>query len=205
MDKPHALPRRSDSYEKQLSDSELLWLHTSLLAGRPSLKQISAKMPPWREGRRMGQRISIAALHNIRERLLLEENFAEDGQTTESLLEQLRSEMPGISEEELDRIGTRTFTLLAIRRQDTKSFVKLRSAQNKAELERAKLQLAERAESRQTEALALDKTRFQRETCELFLKWSEDQRARDIAANGASNSEKIEALGQLLFEEDWKS
>jgi hypothetical protein len=45
---------------------------------------------------------------------------------------------------------------------------------------------------------------FQRETCELFLKWSEDKRAQDIASAGISNADKIEQLGQLMFGEGWK-
>jgi hypothetical protein len=52
--------------------------------------------------------------------------------------------------------------------------------------------------------LELDRRRFQRETCELFLKWAEDQQARAIAAGGQTNSEKIERLGQLMFGDDWK-
>lgn len=43
-----------------------------------------------------------------------------------------------------------------------------------------------------------------RETCELFLTWSADQRAKDIANSSISNTDKIEQLGQLMFGEDWK-
>lgn len=205
MEKPHALPRRPDSYEKQLSDSELQSLHSWLLERKLTLEAIAKKLPPWRTGSRAGQRVGLQTLSNIRERLELEDNFAEDGQTTESLLEQLKAEVPGMTEEQLDEIGTRTFTLLAIRRQDTKAFIKLRSARTQGEIEKAKLQLAERAEQRQGEALALEKNRFQRDTCELFMKWAEDQRAKDIAASGATNSEKIEKLGELMFGEDWQA
>lgn len=52
--------------------------------------------------------------------------------------------------------------------------------------------------------LALDQKRFQRECGELFLKWAEDQRAREIAASPATNAAKIEQLGALMFGEDWK-
>lgn len=45
----------------------------------------------------------------------------------------------------------------------------------------------------------------QRETCALFLKWSEDKRAQEIAASsGVEQADKIAALGQLMFGEDWK-
>jgi len=52
--------------------------------------------------------------------------------------------------------------------------------------------------------LGLAEQRFQRETCELFLRWYNDQRASEVASSPASNSEKIERLGQLMFGEEWK-
>lgn len=47
--------------------------------------------------------------------------------------------------------------------------------------------------------LALDEARFRRETAELYLKWHEDKRARDIANGGGSKDAKIEALKSLFF------
>ncbi len=134
----------------------------------------------------------------------LQEQFRSDEATTEGLLEQLKAEIPLLSEEQLDDLGQRTFSLLAIRRQDLSGFVKMRSARTNAVLEREKLRLKETAEKRMQESLVLEKARFQRETCGLFLKWSEDERARAIAGGAASNSEKIERLGELMFGEDWK-
>ena len=46
-------------------------------------------------------------------------------------------------------------------------------------------------------ALAIEK--YQRETLELFLRWHEDQRARELAQSSLSNEEKISRLGQLMF------
>lgn len=130
--------------------------------------------------------------------------FREDETTTETLLEQLKAEVPEMTEAQLDELGQRTFSLLSIRRQDLDGFVQVRSARAKGELEKAKLQLRERAESRLGEALGLQRQKFQRDTCELFLQWSEDQRAKEIASKaGATNAEKIEALGQLMFGDSW--
>lgn len=54
------------------------------------------------------------------------------------------------------------------------------------------------------QALNLQKQKFHRETCELFIKWVEDKRATDIiAAPGVAASDKIEMLGKLMFQEDW--
>jgi hypothetical protein len=52
--------------------------------------------------------------------------------------------------------------------------------------------------------LALAEKKFQRETCSLFIKWCEDQRALEAATGTGDNSAKIERLGQLMFGEDWK-
>lgn len=45
--------------------------------------------------------------------------------------------------------------------------------------------------------LSLDK--FQQETCEKFLAWYQDQRARDIAESGASNADKIAQLRATYY------
>ena len=71
-------------------------------------------------------------------------------------------------------------------------------------LERAKLQIKKDAEARAQEKLALDRERFRRDTCELFLKWHADKRAAEIAdSKGIGTDEKVNKLGQLIFGEDW--
>jgi hypothetical protein len=47
--------------------------------------------------------------------------------------------------------------------------------------------------------LSLDRDKFQQQTCELFLKWSKDAKAREIAESNVSNSEKIAQLRQTYF------
>ncbi len=198
-------PQRSDRYEAQLSDGELLALHSDLLDAKKSLEAIRDGLPPWRTGSKAGRKPSLATLSNIRDRIAMEETFRENEVTTETLLEELKREVPDITEAQLDEMGHKAFTLLAIRQQDAKGFVRLRSARTKAEIERAKLALREREVERANESLALDKERFKRETCELFLRWAEDQRARDIAAAPITNAAKIEQLGQLMFGDDWSA
>ncbi|HMO51900.1 MAG TPA: hypothetical protein PKE26_11005 [Kiritimatiellia bacterium] len=63
--------------------------------------------------------------------------------------------------------------------------------------------IAERRAQIAEEALAIARKKFQRDTCELFLKWYQDQRAADIAAAPGDPAEKMELLGQLIFKEDW--
>src|ERR1043166_6474655 len=54
-----------------------------------------------------------------------------------------------------------------------------------------------------TEQVALSRKKFQRETTELFLKWFDDKRAKQIASGGGTRAEKIEQLGRAMFE-DWE-
>lgn len=180
-------PRRSDAYEKQLSDGELLALHQALADAKAPLEKIRKQAPVWREGKYAGRPPSIGTLHNIRTRLEMEEDLREVEATTETILEELKRENPGLDQVQLDEFGMRTFTTLAIQRRDLKGFVALQRTR------------------KERDALVLDQAKFQRETCSLFLKWAEDQRAREIANGGASQSDKIAALGQLMFGEDWKA
>jgi hypothetical protein len=51
--------------------------------------------------------------------------------------------------------------------------------------------------------LALAREKFQRDTCKLFLKWSSEKKALDVANSDAVFTDKIEALGQLMFPDTW--
>lgn len=54
------------------------------------------------------------------------------------------------------------------------------------------------------EALELERAKFQRQTCDLFLKWRENARALAIADGPGTHDEKVEALGQAMFGDLWK-
>lgn len=66
-----------------------------------------------------------------------------------------------------------------------------------AEVRRA--QQAEASADLARQRLQLDLAKFQRSTCELFLKWHADHRAREIADSKGQQSVKIEDLRQLMF------
>jgi hypothetical protein len=65
------------------------------------------------------------------------------------------------------------------------------------------LELKGKDSDQNQQKLDLDRKRFQRQTCELFLKWAEDDRAKKVLDSRDSNSEKIEQIGQVMFGEDW--
>lgn len=62
-----------------------------------------------------------------------------------------------------------------------------------------KLRLLEEKLRQTGEALVLAKSRFERETAELFLKWYKDKRAREIAEGKAAPELKRDQLIELMF------
>jgi hypothetical protein len=67
------------------------------------------------------------------------------------------------------------------------------------ELEEQKLDLKRVEVGQKGEVLALEKQKFQRATTELFLKWFDDKRARDIAEGKGTKDTKVAELIQLWF------
>jgi hypothetical protein len=72
------------------------------------------------------------------------------------------------------------------------------AAAQRADLDREKLK-------RKDEEIALAKKKFQRETGELFIKWHEDKRAKDILGQNSSHAEKLNRIGELMFGADWNA
>lgn len=78
------------------------------------------------------------------------------------------------------------------------------SALRSTEQTDTKLKLQGKLIQQKERQIDLDEQKFQRTTCELFLKWHEDQRAGEIANGAGDNADKIERLGQLMFPDTWK-
>lgn len=69
----------------------------------------------------------------------------------------------------------------------------------KAEAGREMVEISrQRAEQAETK-LKLELDKFARTTCELYLKWYDDQRAKEVVTSGAPRAEQIERLRQLMF------
>lgn len=73
----------------------------------------------------------------------------------------------------------------------------------KGDHEQIKRKQADRLLDQKDEQIALDKKKFQRTTAELFLKFYEDKRAKEIVESRSTNAEKLELVGQAMFGEDW--
>ncbi|HMJ04695.1 MAG TPA: hypothetical protein VK474_00430 [Chthoniobacterales bacterium] len=132
-----------------------------------------------------GLQTSAAALSGWLSWYLLRDQLQRNESTVDSVLNQLKTARPDLTESELFAAGQSFFSALAIEQRDAKSWKRTQDLRIKAEV------------------LKLEEKKFQRTTCELFLAWHSDKQAREVASSGATNSEKIERLGKMLFGEDW--
>lgn len=78
------------------------------------------------------------------------------------------------------------------------------SALRATDLDKEKIGIRRDTLKQRDRVVTLHEKKFQRDSLKLFLKWAEDKRARDVLESRASNSEKIEQLGQIMFGEDWE-
>ena len=146
-----------------------------------------------------GLSTSPAALSEFLSWYQLRRQFLEDESTTETLIEQLKKELPGLTEEQVDELGQRTFSLLAIRRQDLGGFVKVRSARTKAQFEREKIELRRQAEERHREEFGFEREKWVQESCDKILQAAGDAQTRAIAEMAVPNEEKIRLLRKHWF------
>lgn len=143
--------------------------------------------------REFGVETNGASLSDFYHWFYLERDLTESADFADSLKKTLR-ELPGLhlDEEQIGRAAQVAFELRAMKAGDTDAFVALRKI-------RQQDQVVKLAREKQD----LDEQKYQRETCSLFLKWYADRKAQDIAGSAASNTEKLEKLGQLMFGEEW--
>jgi hypothetical protein len=191
-----------ESYEAQLTADELDRLAADLVAGERSIDDIRADAPRWRNGRHAGQPPGVATLEHLREVFRFEQTAAASATAVRALTGVARAVR--ISDDRLESIGHKILTLVALLRFDAKTFLQLRAARTEIEFERRRLALREREAARDDATHELARQKFQRDTCELFLKWNEDVRAQEIVAAPSDNAAKIEALGRIMFGEDWR-
>jgi hypothetical protein len=133
-----------------------------------------------------GINTSEAALSGFLRWFGLQQQLKNNAATVEQLVAEFKSANPAAAPEMVQQVGQSFFTALALQQQDPQQWLWIQQTALKKE------------------QLALDRSKFQRETCELFVKWVADKRASEIANSAASNADKIEKLGELMFGEDWK-
>ena len=129
-------------------------------------------------------RTSIGAMSIFNAWFGVHRKLRERAAKVEAMLDAQKRLFPDMTDEELFVEGQRRFSEAALAEDDPETW--------------RRLKLVDLAQADQD----LAREKFQRETCELFLKWSRDQRAADIAAaQDKSFDQKIAALKSIFFEE----
>ena len=211
---------RADSYEKQLAahslDSLDLVYSLLLMPGKPVEEHIP-NCPTWPNGTKWaGQLPGKNVLFEIKRRLLIEQTLNSMGQTAK-ILEKLRARAAGLPDEQtavlesvITMVGDELLQAklthgspIAANLPVVDRLLTAQMARTSARQEDVKIDLRKQAEARQQKQYELDRVRFQRETVELFIKWSAEKAAREIATGNLSHADKIEQLGQAMFGEDW--
>ena len=112
--------------------------------------------------------------------------------------------------ERAEAFGDYCFLQEALAARDAETYTKVRSVRltdqalrGKAQIEKVKLKQADRRATQKDQEISLQTRKFQRDTCRLFVEWSENEQAKAALASGVTNADKIEALGQAMFGEDW--
>jgi len=183
---------RSDSPLKNLSEERqeqiIEWCNTpksdACVGGHKFAKQQLAAD---------GIKVSEGALSDFYSWWNLRRDFRRTDSLTSDFEELLRKEFPTADPKRIQDFGQTFFTMQAMAQRDSEEFRQMEY-----------LRVAQNAQLTKQLDLELKTKVFQVKTCELFLEWFEDKRAKEIATSGATHSEKIEALGQAMFGEDWK-
>jgi hypothetical protein len=141
-----------------------------------------------------GLKVSERALSEFYSWWNLRRDFEQADEQTNDILELIKKLDPSITAEKLETAGQLIFTKNALAMRDAKEFREMEylklakaSAKTKGRQEEEKLQLA--------------KDKFAVTTCETFLRWFADKKARAIAEAPISNSEKIDQLRQEYFKD----
>ena len=143
-----------------------------------------------------GLKVSISTLSEFVSWYSLQQRFSKASARAKQIEELLLEKDPSMAPEKVREMGQAIFTLEAVDAGDAATFVNLESlklaqdsARTKADLEKQKI--------------SISRQRLQLLTCEKFLEWFSDAKAREIAEGSGSRSEKIDALGRAMFQEDW--
>lgn len=207
---------RPDSYERCLAAHSLeqLELFYALLL-EPDLtnQERAAQAPFWPKGtERAGELPSEYVVRMVRQRMFKERSLNDLSQVSDfidRMKEKAGVQTAGNQMDVLDTLLNLMGEELLIAKLDGEEVKKnkdiaelllsARSAKDRAATENAKLDLKKLDAARKGEELKLSQQKFQRETCELFLKWYKSQRALEIANSSVGNAEKIEQLRQTFF------
>ena len=125
--------------------------------------------------------------------------FGANDATAQAIRDQIAKEVQGLTDAELDELGQKAFSLLAIREENLDGFVKVRSAVSTAKFEALKLEIRQAAEERLREKAKLEREKFEFNAAEAALKSVATLKA--ISTSKLSDVEKIKQARLALFGE----
>jgi hypothetical protein len=112
----------------------------------------------------------------------------------------------GMTLEEIEEAVDRNFIVLASQTKDLKEYkdlrylqVTARSARQRAQLEKVKLDLKKLQIEQKDRDFALQREKFVTESCEKIMKAARDPKVREIVESEKTNAEKIAEIRQLYF------
>jgi len=207
---------RADSYERMLAGSSVEQLdlfYALLLDPKLTNEERAAQAPYWPKGSdRAGEPPSERTVRDVRRRMFREHSLTNLGQVSD-FIDHMRQKLgvqssgnqAQVVDTMLNLLGEELLTAkldggtVSEQKDIAELLVFAQAAKDKATAENRKLALKERDSERKEEELKLAKDKFERETCELFLKWHKDERAKEIANSNISNETKILQLRQTFF------
>jgi hypothetical protein len=133
-----------------------------------------------------GIETSEAALSGFLRWFVLQQQLKNNAATVEQLVADFKSANPAAAPELVQQIGQSFFTALALQQQDPQQWLWIQQTAIKKE------------------QLSLDRSKFQRDTVELFIKWASDKQAMELATSNAPTADKTEKLGQRIFGALWE-
>lgn len=139
-----------------------------------------------------GIRVSVRAIAEFYSWYRLQRRFSDASQRARHVEELLAQKDASLSPERIRELGQVVFTMEALEEGDKKGYVELEYLQLARESAKTKA-------FNEREKLALAREKFEVQSCERFLKWFKDRKAREIAESNLSNSEKIAALRAEYF------
>lgn len=212
---------RPDSYEQCIAAHSLEQLelfYALLLEPKLTLEERAAKAPYWPPGTKLsGDSPSTHVIKETRRRMMKERSLNDVSQVTEyidALREKLGGQSAGNQRMVLDSVLDAIGEELVVAKMEGESVSdKIDAAQlllfaqaskDKAEQENAKIALKKHEASRKDEELKLNLKKFQRETCEMFIKWYGDAKARSIVENtSVGKQQQLELLGKQMYGDLW--
>jgi hypothetical protein len=183
----------ANAYEAQLTTEEREQLHTLLNQPNLSLADIQAQAPPWHSGPAAGAKPSLMALSRMAARLRTDEFISDTESHGEALLaisQQLQHD-PVLS---CDSSQMTDHLCRLLSQELIGDILSHRNVRYRAPQMRVLLKRQDQY---------LDKAKFQRDTCEILIKWYNHDQIKQTLQSDSDHATKIQEIGRTIFGDNW--